>query len=52
MDLRIIEHLVQLVWELRLVVYYLVKKMAGQLGNKITTIQKLKVIQIDLEEIF
>jgi large subunit ribosomal protein L3 len=36
--------------ELRLVVYYLVKKMAGQLGNKITTIQKLKVIQIDLEE--
>jgi ribosomal protein L3 len=24
--------------------------MAGQLGNKITTIQKLKVIQIDLEE--
>jgi hypothetical protein len=49
MDLRIIEHLV-LVWELRLVVYYLVKKMAGQLGNKITTIQKLKVIQIDLEE--
>jgi large subunit ribosomal protein L3 len=25
------------------------KKMAGQLGNKIT-IQKLKVIQIDLEE--
>jgi large subunit ribosomal protein L3 len=25
-------------------------KMAGQLGNKITTIQKLKVIQIDLEE--
>jgi large subunit ribosomal protein L3 len=31
--------------------YYLVKKMAGQLGNKITTIQKLKVIQIDLENI-
>jgi large subunit ribosomal protein L3 len=28
------------------------KKMAGQLGNKITTIQKLKVIQIDLEEYF
>jgi large subunit ribosomal protein L3 len=27
-----------------------VLKMAGQLGNKITTIQKLKVIQIDLEE--
>jgi large subunit ribosomal protein L3 len=26
------------------------KKMAGQLGNKITTIQKLKVIQINLEE--
>jgi large subunit ribosomal protein L3 len=26
------------------------KKMAGQLGNKVTTIQKLKVIQIDLEE--
>jgi large subunit ribosomal protein L3 len=26
------------------------KKMSGQLGNKITTIQKLKVIQIDLEE--
>jgi hypothetical protein len=25
--------------------------MAGQLGNKITTV-KLKVIQIDLEEIF
>jgi ribosomal protein L3 len=25
--------------------------MAGQLGNKITTIQKLKVIQIDLEDI-
>jgi large subunit ribosomal protein L3 len=25
------------------------KKMAGQLGNKITTIQKL-IIQIDLEE--
>jgi ribosomal protein L3 len=38
------------VWELRLVVY-LVKKMAGQLGNKITTI-KLKVIQINLEENF
>jgi hypothetical protein len=49
MDLRIIEHLVQLVWELRLVVLP-GKKMAGQLGNKITTIQKLKVIQIDLEE--
>lgn len=26
------------------------KKMAGQLGNKITTIKKLKVIQINLEE--
>lgn len=26
------------------------KKMAGQLGNKITTIQKLKIIQINLEE--
>jgi len=26
------------------------KKMAGQLGNKITTIKKLKVIQIDSEE--
>jgi ribosomal protein L3 len=26
--------------------------MAGQLGNKITTIQKLKVIQIDLEKYF
>jgi large subunit ribosomal protein L3 len=26
------------------------KKMAGQLGNKIATIQKLKVIQINLEE--
>nr|YP_010283460.1 ribosomal protein L3 [Bacillaria paxillifer]ULD16579.1 ribosomal protein L3 [Bacillaria paxillifer] len=26
------------------------KKMAGQLGNKITTIRKLKVIQINLEE--
>lgn len=26
------------------------KRMAGQLGNKITTIQKLKVIQINLEE--
>ena len=26
------------------------KKMAGQLGNKITTVQKLKVIQINLEE--
>lgn len=26
------------------------KKMAGQLGNKVTTIQKLKVIQINLEE--
>ena len=26
------------------------KKMAGQLGNKITTIQKLKVIQVNLEE--
>jgi len=26
------------------------KKMAGQLGNKITTIQKLKVIQISSEE--
>ena len=26
------------------------KKMAGQLGNKITTIQKLKVIQINEEE--
>jgi large subunit ribosomal protein L3 len=25
-------------------------KKKGQLGNKITTIQKLKVIQIDLEE--
>jgi large subunit ribosomal protein L3 len=28
------------------------KKMAGQLGNKVTTIQKLKVIQINLEETF
>ena len=26
------------------------KKMAGQLGNKITTIKKLKVIQTNLEE--
>ena len=26
------------------------KKMAGQLGNKITTIRKLKVIQINTEE--
>jgi len=26
------------------------KKMAGQLGNKITTIRKLKVIQINVEE--
>ena len=26
------------------------KKMAGQLGNKITTIQKLKVIQVNFEE--
>lgn len=26
------------------------KKMAGQLGNKITTITKLKVIQVNLEE--
>ena len=26
------------------------KKMAGQLGNKVTTIKKLKVIQIDSEE--
>lgn len=26
------------------------KRMAGQLGNKITTIRKLKVIQINLEE--
>jgi large subunit ribosomal protein L3 len=26
------------------------KKMAGQLGNKVTTIQKLKVIQINLKE--
>ena len=26
------------------------KKMAGQLGNKITTIQKLKVIQLNLQE--
>jgi hypothetical protein len=50
MDLRIIEHLVQLVWELRLVVYYLVKKNGRSVRNKITTIQKLKVIQIDLEE--
>jgi large subunit ribosomal protein L3 len=26
------------------------KKMAGQLGNKITTVQKLKVVQFNLEE--
>jgi large subunit ribosomal protein L3 len=26
------------------------KKMSGQLGNKITTVQKLKVIQVNLEE--
>ena len=26
------------------------KRMAGQLGNKIITIRKLKVIQINLEE--
>lgn len=26
------------------------KKMAGQLGNKITTIKKLKIIQFNLEE--
>jgi len=26
------------------------KKMAGQLGNKVTTIKKLKVIQLNLEE--
>jgi large subunit ribosomal protein L3 len=28
------------------------KKMAGQLGNKITTIKKLKVIQINQKKIF
>jgi ribosomal protein L3 len=27
-------------------------KKNGQLGNKVTTIQKLKVIQINLEKIF
>jgi ribosomal protein L3 len=48
MDLRIIEHLVQLGTTPGRVLPG--KKMAGQLGNKITTIQKLKVIQIDLEE--
>jgi len=26
------------------------KKMAGQLGNKMTTVQKLKIIQVNLEE--
>lgn len=26
------------------------KKMSGQLGNKVTTIQKLKIIQLNLEE--
>ena len=26
------------------------KKMAGQLGNKITTIKNLKVVQLNLEE--
>ena len=26
------------------------KKMAGQLGNKVTTVKKLKVIQVNLEE--
>jgi len=26
------------------------KKMAGQLGNKITTIKKLKIVQVNLEE--
>ena len=26
------------------------KKMAGQLGNKITTVQKLKIIQVNLKE--
>ena len=26
------------------------KKMAGQLGNKTVTVQKLKIIQINLEE--
>ena len=26
------------------------KKMAGQLGNKVTTVQKLKIVQVNLEE--
>ena len=45
---KIIENLVPLVWVLHLGVFYL-KKMAGQLGNKIATIQKLKFIEINLE---
>ena len=28
------------------------KKMAGQLGNKITTVQKLKIIQVNLRKYF
>ena len=47
---KTIEHLGQLVWEQHQVVFYPVKKMAGQLGNKITTIKKLKVIQINSDE--
>ena len=47
---KIIGHQVQLVWVLHLVVFLPGKKMAGQLGNKITTIKKLKIIQLNIEE--
>ena len=47
---KIIEHLDLLVWERTPGRVLPGKKMAGQLGNKITTIKKLKVIQVNLEE--
>jgi large subunit ribosomal protein L3 len=50
MDLRIIELLGQLVWGHHQDVFYQVKKMAGQLGNKMTNIKKLKIVQVNNDE--
>lgn len=47
---KIIEPLDRLVWVHHLDGFCRVKKMAGQLGNKIANIKKLKVIQINSDE--
>jgi len=50
MGLKIIEPLVQLGWVHHQGVFYQEKKMAGQMGNKVTNIKKLKIVQVNNDE--